>query len=46
MNRYSINADVRSIERKMLNRRPTPKRDVALAVAIALGLAAAIFLNI
>lgn len=39
MNHHSITADVRSIEQTMINRRPTPVRDVALAVAIGLTLA-------
>ena len=39
MHHHSIHADVRSIERTMINRRPTPVRDVALAVAIGLSLA-------
>jgi hypothetical protein len=39
MNHHSIHADVRSIEQTMINRRPTPVRDVALALAIGLSLA-------
>lgn len=46
MNRHTIHADVRSIERSMNSRRATPVRDVLLAVAIGLGLAAALFLNL
>jgi hypothetical protein len=46
MNHHSITADVRSIEQTMINRRPTPIRDAALAVAIGLGLFAAIFVSI
>ena len=39
MNHHSLHADVRSIERTMINRRPTPIRDLALAVVIGLSLA-------
>lgn len=46
MNHHSITADVRSIEQTMINRRPTPIRDAATAVAIGLGLFAAIFFSI
>lgn len=38
--RHNINADVRSIERNLFTRRPTPIRDVALAIAIGVALAA------
>ena len=46
MNHHSIHADVRSIERTMINRRPTPVRDVLLASLIGIGLAAALFFNL
>lgn len=39
MNHHSIHADVRSIERTMINRRPTPIRDIALALVIGISLA-------
>lgn len=39
MNHHREHADARSIERSMINRRPTPARDLLLAVAIGLSLA-------